>query len=85
MWKPRRALSGEEEKSLGAERPVFSQGALVNFRNRLIASNLDRRLLERTVEVARERGGFDPRKLSRSLRIAVDACPVQGAGRVEDT
>jgi len=69
----------------GTERPAFSQGALVDFRNRLIAADLDRRLLERTVQVARERGGFDPRKLAKSLRIAVDARPVQGAGRVEDT
>lgn len=70
---------------LGAERPAFSQGALVDFRNRLITSDLDRRLLERSVEVAQKRGGFDPRKLAKSLRIAVDARPIQGSGRVEDT
>src|SRR5205814_1378785 len=34
---------------LGAEHPPFSQGTLVNFRMRLIAHNLDKALLGRTV------------------------------------
>jgi IS5 family transposase len=46
---------------------------------------MDRRLLERTVELARETSGFDWRKLPRSLRVAVDSSPFEGAGRVEDT
>ena len=46
---------------LGATEPVFSQGSLVEFRNRLIAADLDRRLLERTVELARETKAFDPK------------------------
>lgn len=70
---------------LGADAPAFSQGALVDFRDRLIRADMDRRLLERTVELARETGGFDPRKLPRSLRVAVDSSPFEGAGRVEDT
>lgn len=70
---------------LGAETPAFSQGALVDFRDRLIAADMDRRLLERTVELARETGGFDARKLPSSLRLAVDSSPFEGAGRVEDT
>lgn len=70
---------------LGADSPAFSQGALVDFRDRLIAADMDRRLLERTVELARETGGFDTRKLPRSLRLAVDSSPFEGAGRVEDT
>jgi len=70
---------------LGAAKPAFSQGALVDFRERLIRSDMDRRLLERTVELARETGGFDWRKLPRSLRVAVDSSPFEGAGRVEDT
>lgn len=70
---------------LGATKPAFSQGALVDFRERLIRSDMDRRLLERTVELARETGGFDWRKLPRSLRVAVDSSPFEGAGRVEDT
>lgn len=70
---------------LGADAPAFSQGALVDFRDRLIGADMDRRLLERTVELARETGGFDARKLPRSLRLAVDSSPFEGAGRVEDT
>jgi hypothetical protein len=70
---------------LGTTKPPFSQGALVDFRERLIRSDMDRRLLERTVELARETGGFDWRKLPRSLRVAVDSSPFEGAGRVEDT
>jgi hypothetical protein len=70
---------------LGATKPAFSQGALVDFRERMIRSDMDRRLLERTVELARETGGFDWRKLPSSLRVAVDSSPFEGAGRVEDT
>jgi IS5 family transposase len=70
---------------LGADDTAFSQGALCDFRDRLIRTDMDRRLLERTVEVARKTGGFDPRKLPRSLRLAVDSSPFEGAGRVEDT
>src|SRR5713101_6880071 len=59
----------------------FSQGALFNFRQRLIAHDLDRRLLERTVELARQTRGFS----DKALRAAFDASPLFGAGRVEDT
>ena len=42
---------------MGAEEPPFSKGTLVGFRKRLIEKNLDRRLIERTVELAaRDRG-----------------------------
>ena len=70
---------------LGTEKPVFSQGALQEFRGRLIAADLDRRVLERTVEVAKETKGFDARKLPKTLRVAIDSSPLEGAGRVEDT
>jgi hypothetical protein len=66
---------------LECERPPFSKGTLVGFRARLIAHQLDRRLVERTVEVAAQRGGFSPRQ----LRAALDSSPLWGAGRVEDT
>lgn len=69
----------------GAETRAFSQGALVAFRERLIKHNMDRRLLERTVELARETGAFDFKKLPQTLRVAVDSRPLVGAGRVEDT
>src|SRR4029453_7618462 len=46
-----------------ATEPPFSQGALGEFRARLIRTEMDRRLLERTVTLARQSKGFDPRKL----------------------
>ena len=70
---------------LGADEPVFSQGALFDFRERLIAADLDRRLLERTRELAGETKAFDPKKLPKTLRVAMDSSPLEGAGRVEDT
>ncbi len=66
---------------LDAGGPVFSQGVLVDFRSRLIEHDMDRRLLERTVEVARVTGDFG----HKALVIALDSAPLWGAGRVEDT
>lgn len=70
---------------LGAEEPAFSQGALQEFRERLIAADLDRRVLERTVELAKRTKAFDHRKLPKTLRVAIDSSPLEGTGRVEDT
>ena len=70
---------------LGATKAPFSQGSLHDFRQRLIAHDLDRRLLERTAELAKETGAFDAKKLPKTLRVAVDSKPLRGAGRVEDT
>lgn len=69
---------------LGSTTPAFSQGALHDFRRRLIAHDLDRRLLEKTRELARRTKGFDYKKV-RGLRVAMDSAPLEGAGRVEDT
>jgi transposase-like protein DUF772 len=70
---------------LEATEPPFSQGALGEFRVRLIRTDMDRRLLERTVAVARQRKAFDARQLPKTLRVAFDASALEGAGRVEDT
>ncbi len=70
---------------LGAEKALFSQGSLHDFRQRLISHDLDRRLLERTAELAEETGCFDRKKLPKTLRLAADSKPLLGAGRVEDT
>src|SRR5215203_2361209 len=70
---------------LGAETPPFSQGALQEFRERLMAADLDRRVHERTVALAKATQAFDYRKLPRTLRVAIDSSPLEGAGRVEDT
>src|SRR6266436_4732619 len=66
---------------MDADRPPFAKGTLVGFRKRLIECNLDRRLIERTVELAARTGGFG----ARALRAALDSSPLWGAGRVEDT
>jgi hypothetical protein len=66
---------------LGAEHPPFSQGTLFNFRMRLIAHNLDKTLLERTVALAEQTGGFG----ARQLRAVLESTPLFGASRVEET
>jgi len=67
-----------------APEPPFSQGAVGEFRGRLIRTDRDRRLLERTVAVARRSKAFEARKLPKTLRVAFDASALEGAGRVED-
>lgn len=72
---------------LGATTPPFSQGALQTFRERMIAHEMDRALLDRTVELVRS-GALsegDGRAVSKALRVAIDSRPLVGAGRVEDT
>lgn len=59
----------------------FSKGTLVAFRKRFIEAHMDRRLIERTIEVASQSQAFGP----RALRAALDSSPLWGAGRVEDT
>jgi hypothetical protein len=66
---------------IGAEDAIFSQGVLVDFRRRLIECDMDRRLIERTVELAVRTKGFG----DKALRVALDSAPLWGAGRVEDT
>ena len=66
---------------LGAEEPPFSKGTLVGFRRRLIEKDLDRALVERSVQLAAATKGFG----ARALRAALDSSPLWGAGRVEDT
>jgi hypothetical protein len=61
--------------------PPFSKGTLVGLRARLIGQNLDRRLIERTIEVAKASGAFSP----KALRVALDSSPLWGAGKGEDT
>lgn len=70
---------------MGEDEPAFGQGTVADFRSRLIRSGMDRRVLERTVELAKKTGQFDYKKLPKTLRVEVDSAPLQGAGRVEDT
>jgi hypothetical protein len=66
---------------LDCARAPFSQGALVKFRERMIAHDLDRKLLDRTVALAKQTGRFG----WQHLRAALDSSPLVGAGRVQDT
>ncbi|MBK8715002.1 MAG: hypothetical protein IPN32_09665 [Deltaproteobacteria bacterium] len=66
---------------LGEEKAPFGQGSLPRFRERMAAHDLDRRLLERTVELAKRTGGFGWQK----LKAAFDSSPLRGRGRVADT
>jgi len=66
---------------LGATKAPFSQGALVKFRERMIAHDVDRALLDRTVTLAKQTGHFG----WQALRAALDSSPLVGRGRVEDT
>lgn len=63
------------------EEAPFSQGLLAGFRFRLITHDMDRELIRRTVELAKETGDFG----YKVLRVTLDSAPIWGAGRVEDT
>ncbi len=51
----------------------------------MIRTDMDYRLLKRTVELAKKSRLFDYKKLPKTLRVAIDSAPLEGAGRVEDT
>ncbi|MEG4459089.1 IS1182 family transposase [Microcoleus sp. N9_A1] len=66
---------------LNCETPPFSKATLVRFRKGLIKKELDQRLIDRTVEIAKQKGGFG----SSQVKAALDSSPLWGAGKVEDT
>ena len=66
---------------LDTDQAPFSKGTLVAFRKRLIDAQMDRRLIERTIELAHHAQEFG----SRPLRAALDSSPLWGTGRVEET
>lgn len=53
----------------------------MEFRAALIAKGLERRLVERTIELSQHHSGMSPHR----LRAALDSSPLWGAGKVEDT
>ena len=67
--------------NMHAGKAPFSQGVLSQFRERMIQHDLDKKLLERTVEVAKRTGKFG----WQHLKAALDSSPLLGAGRVLDT
>jgi hypothetical protein len=66
---------------LDCDKAPFSQGVLSQFRDRMIAHDMDQALLDRTVEIAKRTKGFGWQK----LKAALDSSPLLGAGRVLDT
>jgi hypothetical protein len=67
--------------TLGEEKAPFGQGTLVRFRVRATEHDLDKKLVDRTVELGKKSGKFGWQR----LRAALDSSPLHGAGRVEDT
>src|SRR5207247_1972175 len=65
----------------GVDEPPFTQSTVYRFRQRMIEHGLDKVLFDKTVALAKKTGAFGAAK----LRAAFDACPLYGAGRVEDT
>src|SRR4028118_630410 len=66
---------------LNCETPSFSKATLVRFRKSLIKKEMAQRLIDRTVEIAKQKSGFG----SSQLKAALDSSPLWGAGKVEDT
>lgn len=66
---------------LGDDNAPFGQGTLVRFREKMAAHDLDKKLVERTIEIAKSTKKFG----WRNLKVMLDSSPFEGAGRVEDT
>lgn len=67
--------------TLGRDSAPFGQGTIFRFRERMIAHDLDKRLVERTIELAKRTKKFG----WKNLKAMLDSSPFEGAGRVEDT
>lgn len=67
--------------TLDANEAPFGQGTLFRFRTKACQHGLDKKLVDRTVELAKR-----TKKYSwKHLKVALDSSPLDGAGRVEDT
>jgi Transposase DDE domain/Transposase domain (DUF772) len=67
--------------SLGEMRPLFSQGTVQSFRERVRKNGVMKKLLDKTVDLARREQGFN----HKQMRTIFDSSPLTGAGKVEDT
>jgi hypothetical protein len=63
---------------LNCETPPLGKPTLIRFTNRLIKKELDRRLIDRTVEIAKQKGGFG----SSQLKAALNSSPLWGSGNI---
>lgn len=70
--------------TLGSKSAPCSKKTLVFFRSRMFKHGMFEKLFAKTVQLAKDTGLFDPKKVGK-LRIAIDSAPLRGAGRVEDT
>lgn len=66
---------------LGRDAAPFGQGTLVRFREKMVKFDLDKKLRDRTVELAKRTKKFG----WTHLKVILDSSPLEGAGRVEDT
>ncbi len=67
--------------TLDKEGAPFGQGSLVRFRARAITHDLDKKLVARTIELAKRTELYSWKR----LKVVLDSSPLEGAGRVDDT
>lgn len=67
--------------TLDEDRAPFGQGSLVRFRAKAIRHDLDKKLVARTVELAKRTEMYSWKR----LKVVLDSSPLEGAGRVDDT
>src|SRR5262249_39552620 len=67
--------------TLDQDRAPFGQGSLVRFRTKAIEHDLDKKLVARTVELAKRTKKYSWKR----LKVVLDSAPLEGAGRVDDT
>jgi hypothetical protein len=67
--------------TLDVDAAPFGQGSLVRYRTRACKHGLDKKLVARTIELAKR-----TKKYSwKHLKVVLDSAPLEGAGRVEDS
>ena len=76
-WQPPVEPSQSEEQVM---KRIRKAKLFVFLRTHRIEAQMDRRLIERTIEMATKTQAFGP----QALRAALDSSPLWGAGRVED-
>ena len=67
--------------TLDDDRAPFGQGSLVRFRAKAIKHDLDKKLVARTIELAKRTEMYSWKR----LKVVLDSSPLEGVGRVDDT